>query len=143
MWVLSFLPDWIFHILTLAGVFGVVASFVLTFVPLVMQYRLTLQVASVIVLTFGIYFEGAISDNNAWLARVAEMEKKVAEAEAKANHANTHIATKVLTQQQLIRDKGNDVVKYIDREVTKYDSQCTVSAQFITAINNAAQGGKK
>lgn len=143
MWVLNFLPNWLFHLVTLAGILGITASLVLGFIPFVSQYKQPIQVASIIALVIGIFFEGAISNNDAWLLRVAEMEKKVAEAEAKANQANTQIITKVLTQQQVIREKGNEVVKYIDREVTKYDSQCVIPTQFVTAVNDAAKGVKK
>lgn len=143
MWVLNFLPNWLFHLIVLAGILGIVASLVLSFIPFVSQYKQPIQVASIIALVVGIFFEGAISNNDAWLLRVAEMEQKVAEAEAKANKANVQIVTKVLTQQQLIKEKGAEVVKYIDREVVKYDNQCIIPTEFITAVNEAAKGGKK
>jgi hypothetical protein len=33
MWILKFLPDWIFYAILLAGVAGLVASVVLKFIP--------------------------------------------------------------------------------------------------------------
>ena len=46
MWILSFLPTWIFYAITGIGILGVIASYVLSMVPLVNQYKLPLQVVS-------------------------------------------------------------------------------------------------
>ena len=78
MWILKFLPDFVFHLIFIAGLLGLSASFVLKFVPFVTQYRLVIQVAASIMIAVGLYMEGAISDNTAWMDRVHALEKKVA-----------------------------------------------------------------
>ena len=84
MWLLQWLPDWVFHLILLVGVLGLGASFVLKFIPFVDQYKLPIQVAAVILIVLGVYMEGAISNQAWWELRVAEAEKRVAEAEKKA-----------------------------------------------------------
>lgn len=133
MWLLSFLPNWIFYVILFIGFFGLLLS---RFIP---AYYKT---AAVPVLFFmfvsGMFMAGAIYDNNAWVARVKEMEAKVAEAEQQSKVENAKIETKIVTKTQIIRERGQDNIKYIDREVTKYDNTCVIPKEFIDAHNKAA-----
>jgi hypothetical protein len=45
-------------------------------------------------------------------------------------------------QTQVIREKGNEIIKYIDREVVKYDQMCEVPKEVINILNEAAEGVK-
>ena len=139
MWILQFLPNWIFYVLCFAGI----AAFLVTkFVKILPNARL-IQAASVVVVLFSIYMIGAISNNDAWLARVKEMEAKVAEAEAKSATANTDIVEKTVIKTQVIKERGQDIVKYVDREVVKYDTTCIIPKEFVAAHNKAAEAPKK
>lgn len=149
MWILSFTPDWVFHSITLAGVIGIIAGFLLAFIPFIRTYKLPIQVISLVLLTFGIFMEGAILNEQAWKLKVAEVEKQLAEAEAKSQKENVKIVEKIVTKREYIKTRGRDVVKYIDREIVKYDTkfapggQCEIPKEFIKAINDAAQEPKK
>jgi hypothetical protein len=138
MWILKWLPDFVFYLILLAGLVGLAASFVLKFVPFVSLYRAPIQWVAGIVTAFGLYMTGAISDNNAWLARVADLEQKVAVAEAKSQAENVKIVTKIVTKREYYRIKGNDIVQYVDREVAKYDNTCPVPKEVVKAHNDAA-----
>ena len=91
---------------------------------------------------------GAIHDNESWLARVKEMEEKVAAAEQESKKENVKIVTKVVTKTQVVRTRGENIVKYVDREIVKYDTkfapggQCELPKEFIKAINDAAEPPK-
>jgi hypothetical protein len=139
MWILQFLPNWIFYVLCFAGV----AAFLFTKFVKILPNAQLIQAASVAVVLFSIYMIGAISNNNAWLARVKEMEAKVAEAEAKSATANTDIVEKTVVKTQVIRERGQDIVKYVDREVVKYDTTCVIPKEFVAAHNKAAEAPKK
>ena len=130
MWIINFLPDFVFHLITIAGVLGLVASFILSFIPFVSQYKIPIQAGSIIALVFGLYFEGAMSNEAVWQARVKELEAKVAQAEVKSAKDNVKIVAKIVTK---------DKVKYIDREIIKYDEQCKIPKVFIDAHNKAAE----
>jgi hypothetical protein len=138
MWILKWLPDFVFYLILLAGLAGLVASFVLKFVPFVSLYRVPIQWAAGILTAVGLYMTGAISDNNAWLARVADLEQQVAVAEAKSQAENVKIVTKIVTKREYYRTKGNDIVQYVDREVAKYDNTCPVPKEVVKAHNDAA-----
>lgn len=148
MWLVNFLPDWIFYAIFFAGVLGLVASFFMKFIPFVYMYRTPIQLCSVFAIGIGTYMTGAIADNDAWLARVKEMEEKVAAAEVKSKEENVKIVTKVVTKTQVIKTRGQDIVKYVDREIVKYDTkfapggECEIPKEFIKAHNDAAEAPK-
>lgn len=148
MWILQWLPNWIFYLLFFAGLLGIVATYVMKFIPFVYVYRTPIQVASVILIAIGTYMSGAISNEEAWVTRVREMEVKVAEAEAKSAKENVKIVEKVVKKIEVVRVRGDDVVKYIDREIVKYDTKfapggvCEIPKEFIKAHNDAAEAPK-
>ena len=145
MWILNFLPTWIFHALFLIGLAALAASFLLKTIPLLNQYRIPVQIVSVLVILISTWFQGAISCQESWEARVREMEAKVAQAEQASKETNTVIQEKVVKQIQLVTTRGEDVIKYVDREIIKYDTrfaaggECEIPAEFIKAHNNAAE----
>jgi uncharacterized membrane protein len=148
MWLLSLLPDWVYHLITIAGVLGLIAAWVLKFIPFVSTYRLPIQVGSIIAVLFGIWMEGGIVNEAKWQARVKELEEKVAVAEAQSKETNTKIVTKVITKTQIVRTRGQDIVKYVDREIVKYDTKfapggvCEIPQEFIKAHNDSAEAPK-
>lgn len=138
MWLLNWLPDIVFHLILVAGVLALLAGFVLKFIPFVKKYQLPLQVIGIILTVLGVWYEGGIAKDAEWKARVAELETKVAQAEAKSAQVNTKVVTKVLTKTQVIKEKGDTVVQYIDREVAKYDAQCKIPEAAIKAHDASA-----
>ena len=105
MWILKWLPDWIFYAIFFMGLLGIIASFVMKFIPFVYVYRTPIQVISVILVAIGTYMSGAISNEEAWQARVKELEAKIAAAEAESAKENVKIVEKVVTKQQIIKEK--------------------------------------
>ena len=142
MWILQWLPNWIFYLMFFAGLLGLVATYVMKFIPFVYMYRTPIQVASVILVAVGTYMAGAISNEEAWVARVKEMELKVAEAEAQSAKENIKVVEKVVNKVQIVRQRGDDIIKYVDREITKYDNQCVIPKEFVEAHNRAAEAIK-
>ena len=138
MWILNWLPDFVFHLILIAGVLAILAGWALRMVPVVARYSLPIQVAGVLLTVLGVWYEGGIAKDAEWKARVAELETQVAQAEAKSAQVNTKIVTKVVTKTQVIRQKGDDVVRYIDREITKYDAECKIPQVAIRAHDASA-----
>ena len=141
---MNFLPDWIFHAILLAGVLGLLASFVLKFIPFFSTYNLLIQVGAIVLIVFGVWFEGAMSNQAEWEAKVAEMQVKVAEAEAKSQEENVKIITKTVKQLELVRTRGQDIINYVDREVVKdrevikFVENCPIPEIIISTHNAAA-----
>lgn len=149
MWILSILPDWVFHAIFLSGIVGLFLAFLLSFVPLIKRYKLVIQLVSLLLLTFGVFMEGAMSNENIWQLRVAEVSQKLKEAEVESAKENTKIVEKIVVKKEYIKTRGKDIVKYIDREIVKYDTKfapggvCEIPKEFIRAHNDAAQEPQK
>ena len=149
MWILSILPDAAIHIIFGLGILGTIAGFVLGFIPLVKAYKLAIQVISLLVLVFGVYLEGGLADYKEWELKVKEMEAKVAQAEAQSANKNTEIQEKIVEKTKVIREKGRDIIKYVDKEIVKkeevikYVENCPIPKEIIDAHNKAASLGDK
>lgn len=137
MWLISFLPDFVVHILLLAGAAGVIAGFLLGFIPFISQYKLPIQVISIIVLVCSVYLEGGLAEKARYELMIAEMEKKVAKAEADSAITNIEIVERIRVETQVIHEKGDQIIKYVNREIVKYDSSCDLP-EIIVTIHNAA-----
>ena len=148
MWILSWLPNWIFYGVFFAGLLGLLATYIMKFIPFVYVYRTPIQAISILAIAIGTYMSGAISNEEAWQVRVKEMEAKVAAAEIESQKENVKIVEKVVKKTEYITRKGQDIVKYVDREVVKYDTkfmpsgQCELPKEFIKALNDAAEPPK-
>ena len=152
MWIFEWLPDAVTHIIFLVGAVGVFAGFVLTFIPFVKQYKLAIQISSLFIFALGVYLEGGLADNKEWQYKIKELEGKLAVAEERSKTENVKIEEKIVTKTQVVKQKGRDIVQYIDREVVKnndvikYVENCPVPKTIIDAHNQAAtmnQGEKK
>jgi hypothetical protein len=92
--------------------------------------------------------EGGLADYKIWEAKVKEVEAKLAEAELKSAKENTKIVTKVITKTQIVKTRGQDIVRYVDREIIKYDEKfakggiCEIPQEFIKAHNDSAEAVK-
>jgi hypothetical protein len=95
-----------------------------------------------------VYWRGGYAVEQEWRERVAEVEARVAAAEAQSKEENVKIVTKVMTKTQVIRTRGADIVKYVDREIVRYDEKfakggiCEIPQEFIKAHNSAAEAPK-
>jgi hypothetical protein len=139
MWLLKFLPDWIFYAVLLIGLAGLAASFVLKFVPVVKQYQLPIQAISGILIVFGVYMAGAISNEAAWQARVTELQIKIARAEAQSAEANGQLTTKLLRKEQEIVQAQQLLKTRIQQNAVQMDAVCTVPRTAIDILNDAAR----
>ena len=168
MFILSLLPEWAVHAIFCVGALGVILGFVLGFIPFINKYKLPFQIVSIIVLTFGVYLEGGFANEQIWQMKVKEMEAQVAKSEAKAAQFNTQLQASVTEKTTVIKEKGDTIVKYVDRyrdrevlktvegpervkieEVIKFVENCPIPQDIIDAhnaaakMNEAAKGDKK
>lgn len=149
MWILKWLPDWIFYGILVVGIIGLLSTYLVKilakFIPPLYVYKTPIQIASIVMIVIGVFMSGAIYNNDQWEAKVKELQEKVKIAEAQSKQVNTEIVEKVVTKNKIIKEKGQEVVKYIDREVVKYDTkflpggECEIPKEFIGAINKAAE----
>jgi len=133
MWILQFLPNWIFYYILFGSGIGLLVA---KFLP--KYYKELVAIVSAIFFAFGLFMVGAISNEETWQARVKEMEAKVAEAEVQSVKENIKLVEKVVTKTQVVKQRGEDIIKYVDKEIVKYDNTCVIPKEFIEAHNRAA-----
>ena len=152
MWLLHFLPDsfilFIVYLVLATGGILTAGSYVVKWIPGISAYKLPMRIGGIVLLICGVYFYGGYSTEMQWRERVLEMEAKVAAAEEQSKKENTKIVTKLVTKTQIVRTRGEDIVKYVDREIIKYDDKfakggaCEIPKEFIKAHNDAAEAPK-
>ena len=145
MWYLSLLPSIVFHAILAAGLLFIFVSMVLKVVPFVSTYYIPIRIVGFVLFVLGVYFEGGLGIQAEMLNRIKEMEAKVAAAEAESKKENIKIQEKIVYKQQIVREKGAEVIKYIDREIVKYDTKfapggiCELPKEFFISHNEAAK----
>lgn len=154
MWILHFLPsgflEFAINSILVAGLISTVVTLfvinrLLTWVPAIAGYYRMIQAASVAVLLLGVYLKGGYSTEMQWRERVAEAEARVVDAEQRSKEENIKIVEKVVKRIEVVRTRGDDIIKYVDREVVKYDVKfapggvCEIPQEFIIAHNRAAE----
>ena len=133
------------HAVFISGIAISVIGLFTSKIPPIASYGFLIKIVGIMLFLLGLYFEGGLQTELSWRARVAEMEQKVAAAEEKSKEENVKIVTKIVKKTELVRERGQDVIKYVDREVTKYDTkflpggQCEIPKEFIKSLNDAAE----
>ena len=148
MFLLSFLPDsflqFIVHTVLILGIFGTIISFAflnktLMAFPSISAYYKTLQITSIVLLILGIYFEGGYTNEMMWRGRVKEIEARVQKAELESKNSNKKLEKISKAKVKIVREKGLVIKQYVDREVTKYDSSCSIPQAVVKSHNAAAR----
>jgi len=142
IWLLSFLPNFIFHLIVIVAILGLLASFFFGFIPFVSKYTLPIKIVSIILLVVGVWFEGGISNNDAWLAKVKDLEFQVAKAEAKSNEANTSLTFTIATKNKEIAKAQSELKNKVKEIANTIDAECKVPSIAINILNDAARGPK-
>ncbi len=140
MWLLDFLPFWVFHLIVLVGIGGILASKVLTFIPLMNIYKAPIQIAGAVLLIIGLYMEGGISNQEKWEARVAEAKLEMAKKEVASADATVKVVTKYVTVDRIVKENGDAIVKEIPKFISKdADAQCVVPNGFVVLHDSASR----
>ena len=144
MWILNILPDWLFYAMFFVGVIGFAITYLLKWIPIptIYVYKTPIQLVSIALVALGTFMSGAVWNQKTCLEKVHKLEKQVAEAEAKAERASAEVVVKYITKTQVVKEKGDEVITYIDREVVKIDEHCKLTAEAVKAHNDSAKERK-
>ena len=145
MWILYLLPSWYTHAVPVLGLALILVSMFLKVIPFISTYYIPLRIIGLVTLLFGIFFEGVMYSGQDLHDKIKELEAKVAAAEAKSAEVNTKIVEKIVTKQKIVKERGEDIIRYVDKEIIKYDvkfapgGQCEIPKEFINIHNRAAE----
>jgi hypothetical protein len=143
-WMLSLIPDslfvWIYYIFTIAGFVLYIGSKLVKWIPMMGQYKLPAELVGVVMLVVGAYLFGGHNVQQAWLARVAELEAKVKAAEEQSQKVNTVIQEKVVTKIKVVKENV-----YVNREIIKevagkqLDASCSLPKSTVSLHDSASR----
>ena len=138
-WLLQLVPDgifvWLTYLLFAAGLVLYVASKLVSWIPLMRQYRLPAELVGVMALVIAAYFYGGIS----YREQIAEMKQRVKIAEEQSQQVNTVIETKIIEKVKVVKQNV-----YITREIVKeaagqqLDSQCSLPRSTVSLHDSAS-----
>ena len=95
--------------------------------------------ASIIVLSAGLFNYGMQVKDNQYKEKIEQLEQQVKIAEEKSKEVTEKIVIQYVTKEKIVQAKAKEVVKYIDREVIKYDAQCKIPEEVIFILNESAK----
>lgn len=116
-WILSFLPDWFWTLVLIAGVLGLIASWILKKIPFISNNALPIKVISILMLLIGVYFQGVIANEEKYKAEHERLKAEIAAAETKAKETNIEIQKEIVYRDRVVKEKGDTVIRYVDRVV--------------------------
>ena len=141
MW--SILPagvtHWIVNLMLVAGVAGLLASWIGRWIPFFDVYARILKPVGIVLLVSGVYLKGGEANNDMWLARVADLEAKVKVSEQKSKEANTKLSTVVKEKNKAIQDNKYIVLGHIKQNAAKIDKECRLDSEAVKILNESAK----
>jgi hypothetical protein len=146
MWMLSFIPDSWLHLAVLlmmfsgSGLYG--ASFFLGFIPPTLPYKEPIRIFGSLLAILGVYCYGGYDVEMSWRAKSAELESKIAVAEAASKDANGKLSVALKAKDAAITANTALVKQQIRKDAAAIDATCIVAPVVITDLNNAARGVK-
>jgi hypothetical protein len=143
MFLLSFVPDAILHLVVVGILFTGVGIYVLSFftrfVPPLIPYSGIARIVGTVLIVGGIYFYGSYSTEMSWRNKVAELEEQVKVAEAKSKTANVEIQTVYRDKVKIVKETQVVIQERIKEVEKRIDSQCTIDTEVINILNDAAK----
>lgn len=92
-----------------------------------------------IALSVSFYNKGVYDATTATAIQQAQLQQQVADLATRVTLNNSQIVETTVIKEKIIRAKAQTITKYIDREITKYDSQCSIPPVFIETHNTSAE----
>lgn len=146
MFILHLLPDWFFFVLAFLGAATFAITYFLKYIPIpaLYMYRATIQAVSVLVIFVSMFLAGVVYSDNTWTEKAKELELKIKEAEERSRDTNVVVEQKIVEKTKIVKEKGQDIIKYVDRdvvkkeEIIKYVENCPIPKEIVEIHNKAA-----
>lgn len=141
-WMLSLIPDslfiWITYALMTVGLALYVASKLVTWIPLIKQYKLPAELVGIAGLVVGAFLFGGHGVEMSWRAKVKDLEEKVRAAESKSQEIKVQIQEKIVYKTKVVKEKETVYVDRIKEIAKEVDAKCEVDPRVIEQLNSAA-----
>lgn len=138
-WLANILPYWMFYLVPV--VFALLLVLV-RFVPVPIPNRLPITYVLHIFLCVGLFLSGYAASHSAWQLRAQQLQAAAQAVEQQAQQATAEVQTRVVTKTKIVRERGENIVQYIDREVVKHDNLCEIPTEIVDAHNKLVEAPK-
>jgi len=139
---MAVLPDsfllFVFYSFFFAGMALIVASWWITFIPLISRYRFPTLVIGILVFAGGSYLLGGFGIEQVWRERIKELEAKVKVAEEKSQQVNTVVKEKIVYKTKVIKQQEIVYLDRIKEVAVQIDAKCEIDPSAIDILNRAA-----
>jgi len=148
MWLLQLIPSsWLEFMAVAILVAGIVLFFagkIFKHLPFFRKYNLPMRVIGFILLLLGAYFNGGLGVELEYRERIAEMEQRIAIAEAKSQEENIKIVETIVTETKIVKQDTEETTYLIEQMKEQIDKQgCEISPQVIELYNEGITGRGK
>ena len=138
IWLLSFLPTWIFQ--AVAAGLVVVGAGVYAFVrhPLVPSF--VPKIVGALLVAGGIFISGGIWTQKEFLVEVQKAKEEMARIEKESKEASVKIEKVYVEKIKVIKEKGDVIVQKVPEYISKdSDAKCDVPNGFVVLHNSAVK----
>lgn len=147
MWLLHLLPSglilFVVYALLILGLVGFLAASLLRLSPFINIYRVPLQIISVIIFCFGIYFYGGYTTEMIWRKQVEELQARIDEAEKKAPVITKEVVTKYKDKIVIVGRQVDVIKKEIEIQKEIINGGCKLNPTAVEMYNRGITGEEK
>ena len=145
MWLLQLIPSsWLSFMAVAILVAGIVLFFagkIFKHLPFFRKYNLPMRVIGFILLLLGAYFNGGLGVELEYRERIAEMEQRIAVAEAKSQEENVQIIEKIVTETKIVKEDTAETTYLIEQMREQINKKgCELSPDVIELYNEGMIG---
>lgn len=145
MWLLKLIPSsWLSFMAVAILVAGIVLFFagkIFKHLPFFRKYNLPMRVIGFILLLLGAYFNGGLGVELEYRERIAEMEQRIAVAEAKSQEENVQIIEKIVTETKIVKEDTAETTYLIEQMKEQINKKgCELSPDVIELYNEGMIG---
>ena len=147
MWMFNFIPDswviWLTYSMLTVGVVLYIASKLISWIPMIKNYKIPMELVGIILYGASAYFLGGFSNEEKWQQRIKELEEQIRVAEEKSQQVNTVIKEKIVYRTKVIKQKETVYVDKIKEIAKEVDAKCEVDPRVIELLNEASENPVK
>jgi len=146
MWLLSFLPDAVFHILLGASILVFVASTLFNNIPFMGGQAKLIQIISIVCLVFSVWMEGGIAKDNEYKEKIKALQQQIDKAKVESDALNNKLFAEMLKHQQEVKSISDTNRNRLKDKSGTLNSECKVNQDVINILNDSARnrnGGSK
>ena len=127
------------HVVLSVGISILLLSLIVGFIPAINTYKTPTLLVGIIISSYGFWLEGGLAYKQKVDLQIAQLETQLQKAKSKADKASDKTETEVTHDIQVIHEKGDTIIKYLQGpDVIKYDSNCVIPKEIVDAHNAAA-----